>query len=118
MLVYGIRCEQSDLAHLPKDTVADYYLDYGLLVFPTFSKPTCITSHGYKITPEFLTLVRLIAEKSKTVVTMDFEHPYVSDTDAIAIKTIQDVTGSTNKPDWYHVPKLVTVDSTPRIEVS
>lgn len=108
MLVYGIRCEQSNLATLPKDTVADYYIDYGLLVFPAFSKPTCITTRGSRITSDFLHTMRLLVEQSKSVIAMDFEHPYLSEQDATTVKAIQNVAGSHVKPDWYHVPRLAT----------
>lgn len=108
MLVYGIRCNQADLADLPKDTVADYYIDYGLLVFPSFTKPTCITTRGSRITTDFLHTMRLLVEQRKAVIAMDFEQPYLSDQDATTVKAVQDITGSRVKPDWYHVPRLAT----------
>ena len=118
MLVYGIRCDQSDLSCLPKDTVADYYLDYGLLVFPSYSKPTCISTGGTRITAEFLHMMRLIVEQRKSVIAMEFEHPYLSEAETLTLKTLQTATGKNSLPDWYHVPRIVTADSIPHIVIS
>jgi hypothetical protein len=98
MFVYGIRCAPADLKELPSDAIADYYLDYGLLVFPTYTRPSCVRG---ALTPEFWDRVRRIA--SNRVHSVEFEHPYITDeeNDVVrALKYLYPLSG----PDWYYVP--------------
>jgi len=114
MLVYGIQCTQESATQLPKDLVtADYYTDYGLLVFPAYTRPTAIVSQGPRLTPEFWHTVRLIVQDPTRVYAMDLEQPYVSDAEAETIKHLQ---SRRIQPDWYHVPR--TADTNPHIVVS
>lgn len=105
MLVYGIRCDKTVLSQLPKDTVADYYTNYGMLVFPSYSRPTVLDAQGH-LTPTFWDTTRLILQNPSQVYAMDLEQPFVSDAESAAIKIIQSTCPAL--PDWYHVPLVVT----------
>jgi hypothetical protein len=115
MLVYGIRCDKNVLAQLPKDTVADYYTDYGMLVFPSYSKATVLDAQGH-LSSAFWDTTRLILQNPSQVYAMDLEQPFVSDAESAAIKIIQST--QTAMPDWYHVPLVVTPDMGPKIVVA
>ena len=119
MLIYGIPCDKKVLTALPKDTVADYYMNYGMLVFPGYSRPTVLDAKGH-ITPLFWETVRLIIQNPSRVFTMDLEQPYITDAEAAAVKIIQDFDSSREKaqPDWYHVPFIVTPDTAPQLVVA
>jgi hypothetical protein len=103
MLVYGIRCSPSDLFGIRVQANADYYTDYSLLVFPGYTKPLCLDSHG-ALTSEFWDTVRLIAGKPKQVRVMDFEQPYITETEAAVVTSLQESYPGL-QPDWYYVPR-------------
>ena len=115
MLVYGIRCDKNVLSQLPKDTVADYYTNYGMLVFPAYSRPTVLDAQGH-LSPTFWHSTRLVLQNPSQVFAMDLEQPFVSDAESAAIKIIQ--TTNSELPDWYHVPLVVTPDMSPTIVVA
>jgi len=104
MLIYGIRCSPDDLSNLPSTTVADYYLDYGLLVFPGYSKPTTIQAHG-SLTPRFWAEVNQILSNPKKVHVLEHEHPYITESEDSAVKYLEDQ--GHPPPEWYYVPHLV-----------
>lgn len=104
MLVYGIRCSPSDLSNLPTDATADYYLDYGLLVFPYYTKPTAVNSNGY-LTPYFWEKVKRIVQYNGNVSEMDFEQPWITDEEQEVVEALQQAYPHL-QPNWYHVPKL------------
>ena len=102
MFVYGIRCAPADLTDLPSGATADYYLDYGLLVFPAYTRPTCVKG---KLTPEFWSRVRRVV--SNRVHNVELEHPYLTDDEGevvSALKYLYPLTG----PDWFHIPVVAT----------
>jgi len=115
MLIYGIRCSKETLVSLPKEVVADYYTDYGLLVFPTYSRATTLDAKG-RLSPLFWDTVRLILQAPTQVYAMDLEQPFVSEMEASAVKSIQ--TTSTALPDWYHVPLIVMPGMSPQLVVA
>lgn len=98
MFVYGIRCAPADLTELPSDATADYYLDYGLLVFPTYTRPTYI--HG-KLTPEFWDRVRRVA--LNRVHSVELEHPYITDEENEVVRAMKGLYPLSG-PDWYYIP--------------
>jgi hypothetical protein len=103
MLVYGIRCSPSDLFSIRVQANADYYTDYSLLVFPVYTKPLCLDSHG-SLTPEFWdTVGRIVGTPAQTRV-MDFEQPYITETEAAVVASLQESYPSL-QPEWYYVPK-------------
>ena len=103
MLVYGIRCSPNDLFTVPMKTNADYYTDYGLLVFPGYTKGLCLDSHG-ALTTGFWDTVRRIIEQPKRVRVMDFEHPYLTESESSVVLALQEAYPGL-QPDWYHVPQ-------------
>jgi hypothetical protein len=114
MFVYGIRCSPLDLnLGLPDSAHADYYMDYGLLDFPEYTRATCLNSHGY-ITPRFWQQVAPILSNKLCIREIDLEHPYVSEGEDAVIQTLRERYPSI-KPAWYHVPH---VHMPPSLEVS
>ena len=105
MLVYGIRCSPVDLTGLPTHATADYYLDYSLLVFPSYTKPLCLQSSV--LSPFFWSQVNRVVQHSAAVSHIDKEQPWITDEE-------QDVIVALQKPypgiqsNWYYVPKVVS----------
>ena len=115
MLVYGIRCDSSELINMPAGLVAEYYTNYGLLVFPAYSRPTLVMNHTTHPSARFLNLAKRIIEQPYMVHEMDNEHPFVSDLEGEAIDTLH-ATGAS--PSWYHVPLLATPVQPPHLQIS
>lgn len=110
MLVYGVRCAPNDLINLPADAEADYYLDYGLLVFPSYTKGTVLRSHGSKIQPAFWRRVaRLLAEPLKPY-EEEHEQPFITDGESAVVAALRESYPSL-QPSWYYVPKVVSVST-------
>jgi hypothetical protein len=109
MFVYGVRCEPADVAALANrgcSVIADYYMDHGILVFPAYTKPTCLAAKSRRqMTPEFWNRLATVAgSKSRE---MDIlEHPYLSDEEAVALTNLQET-----KPEaistWYFLPQVI-----------
>ena len=115
MLVYGIQCAPGNLIGLPSGTVADYYIDYGLLVFPTYSRPLGLDAHN-RLNRRFWANVKEIVEGAHKVHPMEFEHPYISDDEDDAVKALQEVApGATTH--WFYVPRVATPESAPKLTV-
>ncbi len=110
MFVYGFKCNPSDLHALPRGTIADYYVEYGLLVFPAYSKPTTLQANG-RLTPEFWDTVSRVLAATKPVA-FQLEHPFITEAEDAAVKAIP-----TAELDWYHVPRIVTPDMAPVLDV-
>ena len=105
MLVYGIRCSPSDLPSLPSDATADYYLDYSLLVFPSYTSSLCLKANT--LNADFWYKVRRVTQFSKQVSVIDKEQPWITDEESSVVRAIQQAYPSV-KPDWYYVPRLAT----------
>jgi hypothetical protein len=100
MFVYGVRCNPNQLRNIPGSVQADYYIDYGILVFPHYTKTTYVDSHGY-LGQYFWTQTKQIVENPTTVAPMDFEHPWITDEE-------QDILTSMplgTQASWFYVPK-------------
>lgn len=103
MFVYGIRCAPLDISvGLPDTAHADYYLDYSLLVFPTYTRTSCFNSHGH-LTDRFWKQVAPVIERNVSVREVDLESPYITEGEDAVIKALQDRYPSL-KPAWYYVP--------------
>lgn len=100
MFVYGIRCAPNDLNGLPSDATADYYLDYGLLVFPAYTRPTCIKG---RLDAEFWNRVRRVA--SNRVHAVELEHPYISEAEHDVVLALKDAYPLLDC-DWYYIPHV------------
>ena len=106
MLVYGIRCSPADLAGLtPSDAHADYYLDYGLLVFPKYTRPLCLNSHGY-LKKSFWDRVQRVIENPQLPHEFAAEQPYITDEENEVLRELRD-SYPTIQTAWYHVPRVV-----------
>jgi len=114
MLVYGVRCDSSDLINMPPGLVAEYYTNYGLLIFPAYSRPTFLMNYSDKLSARFLNAAKRLIEQPYQVTPMDDEHPFVSDLESEAIDILQ-VTGAT--PGWFHVPMLANPVKAPHLHV-
>jgi len=102
MLVYGVRCSTIDLADLPSDATADFYMDYGLLVFPSYTKTLSLQSHG-TLNPRFWRQVQRIVQHAGSVSAMDFEDPWITD-DEDAVVTALNEAYPGIEAGWYYVP--------------
>lgn len=109
MFVYGVRCEPADVAALANrgcPVIADYYMDHGILVFPTYTMSTCLTAKSRRqMNPVFWDRMATVA--TGTCREMDIlEHPYLSDEEAGALTTLRET-----KPEavssWYFLPEVV-----------
>jgi hypothetical protein len=116
MLVYGIKCGLADLVGLPKTTPADYYMDYGLLVFPGYSKATFLQNYGPQLNQRFFENLKRVVEDAGKVYEIDMEQPYISDEEGDLVKLLQETTPGV-LPCWYHVPKIATPEMTPQLVV-
>jgi hypothetical protein len=101
MFVYGIRCSPSDLLGLPSGAVADYYMDYSLLVFPAYTRPGLLQSSGY-LTPDFWNRVRKMISGNVHVV--DREHPWISPEEDAVVRALREQYPAI-QTEWYSVPR-------------
>jgi len=114
MLVYGIRCAPLDLSvGLPDSAHADYYMDYGLLVFPSYTRATCLNCHGY-LTARFWKEVAAVVGEPMTMREIDEEQPYITEGEDDVIQALRARYPSL-RPAWYYVPR---VHMPPSLQVS
>jgi hypothetical protein len=103
MFVYGVRCSPAAVASLAS-LEADYYMDHGILVFPTYTRPTVIDARG-SLTPEFWSRVATVVGRSCREIDV-LEHPYIRDDEAAALAEIREsVPGAVTS--WYYIPAVV-----------
>ena len=107
MFVYGIRCPVTLLNSLPADTKADYYMEYGLLVFPAYTRPTYLQNHSHTMRPEFVSTCKRVIENNLSAVDVDLEHPYISENEDDTVRTIKQLLPGADT-NWYHVPAVAT----------
>lgn len=100
MFVYGVRCSPSDLLGLPAGAVADYYMPYSLLVFPSYTCPGSIRSYGY-LTPEFWKKVGKMIGNNVHVI--DREHPWITAEEDAVVRALREQYPAT-QTEWYYVP--------------
>ena len=104
MFVYGIRCAPADISYLPENAEADYYLDYGLLIFPHYTRPGLLIGYGNDY---FWDSVKLLAEQPSRphMVVASPEHPPLSEGERAVLKEIQRAFPMT-RAAWYNVPRV------------
>lgn len=109
MYVYGIRCAPNDLADLPADAQADYYLDYGLLVFPSYTRSSSICTHGSAgLTTNFWHQARLLIQHPmKTHCVSHLEQPWLTDGEGAVLSALQGFYPNL-QADWYYVPRTAS----------
>jgi hypothetical protein len=104
MLVYGIRCAPNDLINLPDSAVADYYMDYGLLVFPSYTRPSCVQSGASGLTAAFWERVRMMMQFPLKPHTVDAEHPWITEEEHEVVCAIKAYHPRCDT-EWYYVPR-------------
>jgi hypothetical protein len=102
MLVYGIRCPPQILSQLPP-VAADYYLDWQLLTFPAYTRPTLLDARGH-LSSRFWSEVQRTLEQSTRIHDVDLEHPYITDDEDLAVRVILGKLPLTGLA-WYYVPR-------------
>lgn len=114
MFVYGIRCAPADLSYLPESATADYYIDYGLLIFPHYTRAGCISAEvaggsGSGLTPAFWNAVKLLVEDPIRPhrVSHYKQNATLSDGETTVLHEIQRAFPMTEAA-WYNVPKVAT----------
>lgn len=102
MFVYGIRCDVTVIPKLPPTTQADYYMEYGILVLPEFTRPSYVRLRPSD--PSSYSLFKRIAE-NKLVATEvpNLEHPYISESASDAVNIIKNLYLESDTA-WFHVP--------------
>lgn len=111
MFVYGIRCSPNDLLDLPSDATADYYLDYGLLVFPAYTRPSAITNNGCRLTADFWQRARLLLQHpAHTHLVSTLEHPWITEGESAVVAAMREFYPDI-KTEWYYVPRTATQGS-------
>jgi hypothetical protein len=101
MFVYGIRCSPSDLLGLPSGAIADYYMDYSLLVFPCYTRPGVLQSYGY-LTPDFWKRAGKMIGGNVHVV--EREHPWISPEEDAVVRVLREQYPAI-QTEWYYVPR-------------
>ena len=102
MFVYGIRCSPTDLQVLPPNAQADFYMDYGLLIFPAYTRPSTVDANG-NLGPEFWREVDRMSQNK--VFEVNIEHPYISDEEYAVVAALREYY-PTLETVWYHVPRV------------
>lgn len=102
MFVYGIRCSPADLSVLPPNAQADYYMDYGLLIFPAYTRPSAVDANG-NLGSTFWSEVDRMSQNKVFEVTL--EHPYISDEEDSVVNALRPCYPGL-APTWYHVPRV------------
>ena len=103
MFVYGIRCNSAIVVTLPNTTDADYYMEHELLVFPSYSRPSCVRNHGPMLTKHFLADLKRIVERPDTVHELDLEEPFLEEEEDALVRRVRSVLPG-SAPAWYHIP--------------
>jgi len=119
MFVYGVRCAPADLPDLPDSAIADYYLDYGLLVFSNYTRASCLQNYG-RCSPQFWSSVqRIISNTDKPSEVTVLEQPFISPGEDEVIQALRQAYPGLQST-WYYVPHVVwtSPDDLPAIQVS
>lgn len=109
MFVYGVRCGPADVTALANrgcTVIADYYMDHGILVFPSYTKSTCLTAKSRRqMNSAFWSHMANVA--IGVCREMDvLEHPYLSDNEATALTILRE-TNPEAVSSWYFLPEVV-----------
>lgn len=110
MFVYGIRCAPADLPYLPDCANADYYLDYGLLVFPHYTRSGVLRG---RVSPRFWSAIKPLVENPARAhavaspVDGGPDHPTLSKGELEVLAEIRRAFPTTVM-GWYHVPHVAT----------
>lgn len=112
MYVYGIRCAPCDLASIDSEARADYYIDYGLLIFPQYTTTSCVTSNTSTLARLFWDRAAKLIERPQAVYSVTREHPWITDEEEAVVTSLRELYPNA-ATDWYYVPRLATQESGP-----
>ena len=101
MYVYGIHCDPADIQLIPLVATADYYMDYGILVFPQYTTAVHLTSRGQSPTPHFWEQVRIVAKNR--VMPVSREDLYITEEEDEMVRAIKELRPYSDL-QWYYVP--------------
>lgn len=101
MYVYGIHCNPADIQLIPLVATADYYMDYGILVFPQYTTAVHLTSRGQKPTSHFWEQVRIVAKNR--IMPISREDPYITEEEDEMIRAIKELRPYSDL-QWYYIP--------------
>ena len=96
MYVYGIPCDSAYAGSSDAEQAGATYLStYGLLIFPTYTQPTCAQNHTMgSLNPRFLDQFQAIVDNK--ILRVDLEDPYISEEEYALVKKI-------GICSWYYV---------------
>jgi hypothetical protein len=110
MYVYGIHCDPADIQLIPLTAAADYYMDYGILVFPQYTTAVHLTSRGQTPTPHFWSEVQIVAKNRVMPVTR--EDLYITEEEDEMVRAIRELRPYSDL-QWFYVPATTCQASTP-----
>ena len=100
MLVYGIRCDVSELLNLPRNVTAEYHVEHNLLVFPRYTRPLVLSANGH-ITDKFCDELRAVLRGKAWMV--EREHPYITEEEHNVVLSLKE-TNPLTTTDWFYIP--------------
>jgi hypothetical protein len=83
-------------------------VDYGLLVFPEFTKSSSYVAHS-GLTANFWNRVKHVLERPYQVQWVDLEEPYLTTGQETVVQSLRNYY-PTLQPGWYYIPKSSTGD--------
>jgi glycerol kinase len=99
MLVYGIRCNLSDVdSQLVAAAGAEYNEKHGLLLFPAYAKPGYFENNRTNLNRRFIETIQRVLEAKDKAHVIDLEQPYISEEEDAIVKAVRGVT------NWYYLP--------------
>ena len=113
MFVYGIHCPVTIIQTLSATNIpvsVDYYMEYGLLIFPEYTIPTYLQnprSSGMGTNTEFMELCKIIIENKPFATKVEREHPYISEYEDNIVWTIKEQIPNADV-SWFYVPYVHT----------
>ena len=108
MFVYGISCPVTTIQYIAQNTRADYYMEYGILIFPEFTTASYIQNHNNTNMSEntiFQQLCKVVIENKMVATKVIREHPYLTESADDAVWKIREH-NPTSDLSWYYVPRV------------
>ena len=105
MLVYGLRCSASELLSLPKEIPPiEYHVEHGILVFPSYTKPTVISTNGSAtFSDQFIEELKAIARGRAWV--FQREHPYITEDEDAIVSALKNANPLITT-EWFYIPPV------------
>ncbi len=101
MYVYGFPCARDDVtAEELQSGIVEYSEIHQLLIFPCYTRATCVNSHGYLKERFWTDVQRILTAEPRSTIPISLEHPYISKDEA---GIVQRFVGK-QRPEWFHIP--------------